>query len=65
MSDGDITDILDARDRILMAAWMLPNNGPLSDTQRKQAMQNFTTYIRRHGLTPTEVGHAAGRSSLS
>ena len=57
---GEISDILRDRDRILMAAWTLPNEGPLSDAQRRQAMQNFVSYIRRHGLTPANVGRQLG-----
>ena len=38
-----------------MAAWTLPNDGPLSDTQRGQALENFDAYRRRHDLTIADV----------
>lgn len=34
---------------------MLPNTGPLTDAQRKQALENFRQYIARHGITYQEV----------
>jgi DNA transposition AAA+ family ATPase len=61
MSDGDLTDILKDRDQILMAAWMLPNAGELSEGQRKQAMENFRAYMRGEGLTPEDVGRRLGK----
>jgi DNA transposition AAA+ family ATPase len=56
----DITDILTDQERILMVAWMLPNEGPLTEAQRTQAMGNFADYIRRHNMTPTDVGRQVG-----
>ncbi|MHC4867663.1 MAG: AAA family ATPase, partial [Planctomycetota bacterium] len=52
--------ILRDRDQILVAAWALPNKGPLSSSQRRRAMQNFASYIRRNGLTPADVGRQLG-----
>ncbi len=61
MSDiGDIGDILRDRDRILMVAWTLPNEGALSDSQRRQAIDNFRNYIIRNDLTPADVGKQLG-----
>lgn len=60
MSDT-IGDLLKDQERILIAAWVLPNEGTLTETQRRQAMDNFTLYLRRHGLTPTHVAHQLGR----
>ncbi len=56
----DILHIL-RDERILTAAWMLPNTGPLSDAQRRQAMDNFVRYTRAHGLTATHVAHQLGK----
>lgn len=60
MSDGNIEELFNAKDRILMVAWSLPNEGPLRPSQRDQAMKNFTRYIRQHGLTPADVGRKLG-----
>ncbi len=62
---GDITDILKDRDRILMEAWMLPNTGELSDAQRKQAMENFRAYASRHGITFDQVARQLGSPRVS
>lgn len=51
----DLNEFLTDRDRILMAAWTLPNSGPLSDAQRSQAMGNFDAYCKRHRITYAEV----------
>ena len=61
MSEGKISDIFTAKDRTLMVAWALPNDGPLTDTDRQQAMDNFTTYIRRYNLTPNQVAKKVGK----
>ncbi len=54
--DGhELTAFLRDRDRTLMAAWTLPNDGPLSDAQRGQALENFDAYRRRHDLTIADV----------
>lgn len=58
---GDIADILKDEDRVLIAAWMLPNEGALSDAQRRQAMDNFRSYIRRHNMTATDVARQIGK----
>ncbi len=59
--NGNITDILKDEERILVAAWMLPNEGSLTDPQRRQAMDNFTRYIRSRGMTPVQVAHQLGK----
>ena len=51
----DLNEILTDQERILVAAWMLPNTGDLTEPQRRQAMDNFTKYIRARGLTPSDV----------
>ncbi len=56
----DILHIL-KDEKILVAAWMLPNEGSLSDAQRRQAMDNFARYTRAHGLTATHVAHQLGK----
>lgn len=58
---NDLGDILTARERVLMVAWMLPNQGDLTDSQRRQAMDNFSAYIRRHNMTPTDVARQIGK----
>ena len=55
----DIVDIL-KDERALVAAWMLPNDGPLTDKQRREAMGNFARYIRTNGMTAANVAHAIG-----
>ena len=57
---GEITELLGARDQILVAAWALPSEGALTDAQRRQAMENFRQYLRRHGITPGDVGRQLG-----
>jgi len=56
----DLTQLI-SKDRILMAAWMLPNEGALTDSQRRQALENFERYMRAHGLTPADVGRQLGK----
>ncbi len=58
---GDIADILMDQERLLMVAWMLPNDGPLTDKIRRQAMGNFAAYIRRHSMTASDVGRQIGK----
>ena len=62
---GDITDVLNDQDQILMAAWMLPNTGDLSGAQRKQALENFTQYIKQHDIKITDVGRQLGSPRTS
>ena len=59
--EDNINDILDARERILMVAWNLPNDGPLTEAQRTQAMGNFADYIRRQRMTAADVAHQVGK----
>ena len=56
----DIAQLFDTKDQILMAAWMLPNKGTLSDAQRRQAMENFSRYITLHGIKVAAVAHQLG-----
>lgn len=65
MSQGDFNDFLTDRDKILMAAWTLPNEGPLTEAQRKQAMGNFAQYIRRRGLNYGDVARQVGKPSVT
>lgn len=57
----DINHILTDQERVLMAAWMLPNEGDLTDVQRREAMQNFDSYIKVRGITYADVGRQVGR----
>lgn len=57
----DLSEFLKDRDRILMAAWTLPNEGPLTDAQRAQAMANFAEYLSTRGITFADVGHEIGK----
>jgi len=43
------------RDVLLMAAWTLPNEGVLTNAQRKAALENFRDYCRRRDIKPAEV----------
>lgn len=49
------------RERILMAAWMLPNTGDLTDAQRRQAIDNFSRYIDDLGIRSEDVAHEIGK----
>jgi len=44
----------------MLAAWMLPNDGPLTDPQRRQAMDNFRTYISVRGIRVGDVARKIG-----
>ena len=55
----DIVDIL-KDEKILVAAWMLPNEGSLTESQRRQAMDNFTRYTRVQGINAVQVAHEIG-----
>jgi len=57
----DPNDILTDRDRILMVAWTLPNEGTLTDDMRRDAMQNFDKYCKRAGLTYAKVARAVDK----
>jgi len=57
----DITDILQDKDQILMAAWTLPNTGELTDQQRCQAMNNFIDYIDSNNIKPNDVAKQLGK----
>jgi len=48
-----------------MAAWMLPNEGPLTDTQRLQALANFSAYITRHAIKIPDVARKMGKPRAS
>ncbi len=51
----DLSTFLSERDRILMAAWTLPNDGVLSDAQRRQALENFNAYRLRNDIGVGDV----------
>lgn len=53
--DKELRGLFKDEERILVAAWMLPNEGALSG-----AMENFSRYICKHGLTPSDVGRKLG-----
>ena len=61
MSSDDLTDILDDKDRVLMAAAPLPNQGTLTEQQRWQAIDTFKAYIDRHKITIEQVARHLGR----
>lgn len=48
------------KDQALMAAWTLPNEGSLTDADRKAAMANFAAYCKRRELSYAEVGRQVG-----
>ena len=58
--NGDIIDIL-KDERIMVAMRPLPNEGSLTDSQRRDALDNFTRYIRSRGMTPVQVAHQLGK----
>ena len=58
---GDFSELLTDRDRILMAAWTLPNDGPLTDTQRRQALANFADCCKRWEVTYAQVGRQVNK----
>jgi len=63
--NGNINDIMADGERILMAAFLLPNEGELSESQKQQAMGNFAEYIRKSGLAAHDVAHAIGTPRVS
>lgn len=56
----DLNSILTDRERLLMAAWTLPNEGALTDDQRQAAMHNFAQYTRLRGINNAAVGKQVG-----
>ncbi len=57
----EINELLPTRERLLVYAWMLPNEGKLTDSQRHQAMSNLKNYLRLWGLTSTDVARQIGK----
>ncbi len=57
----NLTDILQDKDQILMAAWTLPNTGELTDQERCLAMNNFIEYIDRNNIQPKDVAKQLGK----
>lgn len=49
------------KDQVLMAAWTLPNEGPLTDVQRRQAMSNFDDYLKRRKINYADVARQVGK----
>lgn len=61
MTDDGINELVGGNEeRILMEAWMLPNEGDLTDAQRGQAMANFSRYLRASEITPQQVARQLG-----
>jgi len=58
---SDFSEFLTDRDRILMAAWMLPNEGELTESQRLQALNNFVEYCARVGMSYEKVAKQVGK----
>jgi len=48
-----------------MVAWTLPNDGPLTDEQRRAAMGNFKRYIDKRSFTIADVAHELGTPKAS
>lgn len=44
----------------LMAAWTLPHDGPLTESERKQAVANFAAYCKRRDISFADVGREVG-----
>jgi DNA transposition AAA+ family ATPase len=47
----------------LLAAWALPTEGPLTDDQRRAALQNFAEYCKRNKITVKTVADQVGTPS--
>lgn len=60
---SEFSEFLTDRDQILMAAWTLPNEGPLTIDQRVEALNNFVEYCRRVDIRPDKVGRMVGEPS--
>ena len=55
----------EGEERILIAAWTLPNEGELTDTQRQETMENFHSYIKRNDLTIEDVARQLGSPTIN
>jgi len=60
MSHEELNGFLRDEDRVLIAAWALPNEGAISDGQRRAAMDNFTDYLKRNGVKVADVARSLG-----
>jgi DNA transposition AAA+ family ATPase len=58
--DHDFNEFLRDRDRVLIAAWTLPNEGTLTDAQREQALRNFDSYRRLRDISLADVVRQVG-----
>jgi DNA transposition AAA+ family ATPase len=65
MSRDELSDLMHGEDRVLTAAWMLPADGPLSDEQRRDAMENFVRYIKMHLVQVFEVARQVGKPTAA
>lgn len=57
---GELDQFLKDRDQLLMAAWTLPNEGKLNDSERFEALKNFSAYCKRRDISFAEVGRQIG-----
>ena len=65
MIRDELSDLMHGEDRVLTAAWMLPADGPLSDEQRRDAMENFVRYIKMHLVQVFEVARQVGKPTAA
>lgn len=64
MARDDWSKYLVDRERILTAAWMLPNDGALNETQRRQAMDNFVGYCHRNKIELADAARQMGTPTI-
>jgi DNA transposition AAA+ family ATPase len=56
-----VSDALGSQERSLLVARTLPNSGPLTDAERKDAIANFVRYLTERGITTDFVARQLGK----
>jgi DNA transposition AAA+ family ATPase len=51
-------------DRVLIAACVLPNDGPLNDEQRRVGLDNFKRYVEAHQIALSDVSRQVVKPSI-
>jgi DNA transposition AAA+ family ATPase len=57
---NDETINLFGEGRGLVAAWALPHEGPLTESEMRSAMDNFLHFTKRHGIKLGQAAHEIG-----
>jgi len=57
MTDSELQN-LDS-DSTLIAGWAVPNEGPLSEAERRAVMRNFAAYVEKCGLSVPDAAESA------